>query len=92
MENKEAGEHTQGKWDILYSKWDDNDIYIEGTGAVICTINGGMGNKECEANAKLIAAAPDMLEALTLLMNAGTPQEITTACAKAAMAITKATK
>ena len=57
---------TQGEWNI--SKHGNNDsfgIYAEGNGNDIAIVKGGNEEGgEAEANAKLIAAAPELLEAL----------------------------
>jgi hypothetical protein len=60
--------HTQGEWAI-----DDNEIYSENTdhGAAICTMNTTSAHfteEEAEANARLIAAAPELLEAMYLVV------------------------
>lgn len=61
--------HTPGEWNWEWSK----DISDDGTIAVTCTMAGRDGLPVCEvwgiteanveANARLIAAAPDLLEA-----------------------------
>jgi hypothetical protein len=60
--------HTQGEW-----AFDDNEIYSESTdhGAAICTMNTTsmhFTEEEVKANVRLIAAAPDLLEALQSLV------------------------
>ncbi len=60
--------HTQGEW-----AFDDNEIYSESTdhGAAICTMNTTSAHfteEEVKANARLIAAAPDLLIALQRLV------------------------
>ena len=59
--------HSPGKWTTLNQ---DGDIYIEAESrcAVVARIFAGVGNAEDEANAKLIAAAPDLLEALRAML------------------------
>ena len=58
---------TKGKWDIFRQ---DNDIYIEteSGNAAICSIVGGVGLEQDEANALLISKAPEMLEMLKELL------------------------
>lgn len=51
----------------------------------------GMDDKEVEANAKLIAAAPDLLEALQAYLMAGDKEARREASIKAKTAIAKAT-
>ena len=72
MENQDL-KHTQGEWStingIVYRR-DYNKLYEFGGGLagdrpVACTMGKGFYTEdEVEANAKLIAAAPEMLEAL----------------------------
>lgn len=60
--------HTKGKW-IL--KPDNSIMSSKNRSAVICQIGSADNNDiEKEANAKLIAAAPELLEALQLLLKA----------------------
>lgn len=62
--------HTKGPWNFETDvRTGDNGIYAEGTGIFVeafSDINhSGEGNRaEALANARLIAAAPEMLEAL----------------------------
>ena len=60
---------TKSKWDIFRQ---DNDIYIEteSGNAAICSIVGGVGLEQDEANALLISKAPEMLEMLIQCKNA----------------------
>lgn len=55
--------HTKGEWKIFE---DVDDIYIESDKSIasICCITGWVGLGQDEANAKLISAAPELLEAL----------------------------
>ena len=52
--------HTPGPW--TYRK-DDDSIIAPHEGLQVCQLNDGT-NSQCEANAALIAAAPELLEAL----------------------------
>lgn len=55
-------EYTKGKWEI---KTPNNSCQtIESEYGNICTISQPFGIEEAEANAKLISAAPDLLQAL----------------------------
>ena len=59
-----ANEHTPGPWTLEYVERGAFQV-IEADGAVICHRNFWPHNAErSNANARLIAAAPDMLEAL----------------------------
>jgi len=62
---------TQGEWNI--SKHGNNDsfgIYAEGGGNDIAIVKGGNEEGgEAEANSKLIAASPNLLEALIKISN-----------------------
>lgn len=56
-------EHTQGPW--LPQIWGDGSISIEAPGSItIARIN----DNDAEANARLIAAAPELLDACELLV------------------------
>lgn len=63
--------HTPGPWregSTAHSKW------VEAGAVRICQVdtdeeNAGISFDESEANARLIAAAPDLLEVLALLAN-----------------------
>ena len=62
---------TQGEWNI--SKHGNNDsfgVYAEGQANDLAIVKGGNEEGgEAEANAKLIAAAPDLLKALQMLLS-----------------------
>lgn len=54
-------DYTPSPWNIFRQ---DDEIYIEHSERLeaICEIAGGSGEKEDEANAKLISAAPELLQ------------------------------
>lgn len=58
--------HTKGKWLTAARKGDDwlSVVYVDGTPLEICQCFHSENKGECEANARLISAAPDLLEAL----------------------------
>ena len=60
-------EYTKGKWEVGSDSW---DTYIgTGTQYLAKIINSGsLTDNEVQANAHLIAAAPEMYEALKLLI------------------------
>jgi hypothetical protein len=58
-------QHTAGTWTAK-----DGQIYPEETGKTIALIPYYSGTEEQEANAKLIAAAPELLETLKGTMQA----------------------
>lgn len=79
--------HTQGNWDVtaIYNNpLSDDKLYI---------INKGSSTslKEMQANAKLIAAAPDLLEALQAMID-GKERDFSKLVEKAQAAIKKATE
>ena len=59
MEN----EFTKGEWRVSLSNTSYADVVVDGFDICTCW-SGYVGEDETKANAKLIAAAPDMLEAL----------------------------
>lgn len=58
--------HTPGEW-IIKKRFAGVAIYVENK--IVCSV---YGTDQQEANAKLIAAAPELLEALKDLVNAYT--------------------
>ena len=54
--------HTLGPWKV-------DRPYIRGAGRVIATLESGRNEGEDAANARLIAAAPELFEALENLMD-----------------------
>ena len=61
-----SAKHTPGPW-----KYNGKTDIYGASGATICELYRGYEHiSECQANANLIAAAPDLLEALTRLRDA----------------------
>ena len=61
---------TKGEWKVRTTGDDIRkgiDIIISGSGANIASINDGWDNPTMEANANLIAASPDMYEAIQVI-------------------------
>jgi hypothetical protein len=52
--------HTKGPWHVFK----DSSIYSKHADYTLAEIVAGMTDGECDANARLIAAAPELLEAL----------------------------
>ncbi len=86
-------EHTPGPWKI--NEASKIEIIAEGEPMVIARTPNKLYQKESEANARLIAAAPDLLDALTELLNGDHPNrqyiQGHPAAAKARAAISRAT-
>ena len=70
--------HTKGPWTRVRHSWDDSSVYAaNGSRVAICRIDEEDVTEETqdacvavnEANARLIAAAPELLEALEALVN-----------------------
>ena len=87
METKQAGEHTQGEWETGGIKPTDINtlknppyVHIKSINLKIATCPFNMERKreEAEANARLIAAAPSLLQTLTevkqALLDRGEPE------------------
>lgn len=59
--------HTPGPWSA--DPEGAHAVSIEGAdGSVVCDVHGAADDPLCEANAKLIAAAPALLEALRQIL------------------------
>ena len=57
--------HTPGPWEVDTEEEEGRSwVVIRGAGFYIANVSGGIGPGITEANASLIAAAPDLLEAL----------------------------
>lgn len=59
--------HTKGEWTATQTSISDSNGVI--ATAYVNTVKRYIGKQEAEANAKLIAAAPDLLEALLAIRN-----------------------
>jgi hypothetical protein len=65
---------TKGEWKIFWGNYTHAATINQDVMHRICTIEAGENHaKEWEANAKLIAAAPDLLESLNDLVNKLSP-------------------
>lgn len=58
---------TQGNWEVSGTTKGLNGLYIKANNQNIAQVFSSI--PECEKNAKLIAAAPELLEALTALLD-----------------------
>src|SRR5690606_32734209 len=70
--HKHTPDHTPGPWDYIW--WDDEGLWVgfnDSTKPVIARVET---NKE--ADARLIAAAPDLLEAARALIEAASAQRL----------------
>jgi hypothetical protein len=64
-----GAKHTDGPWIWASRRTPQAKVYdVIGAGLVIARVHEG-GVKRAEANARLIASAPDLLEALSLLLS-----------------------
>ena len=95
--------HTPGPWNAVESQpgiyWIDTREGSHAYGDIATVLEGGMDPEENAANARLIAAAPDLLAALEdareeiamrVLEDGGDLRSVTKACAKYDAAIAKA--
>ena len=84
--------HTPGPWeqDTEDAEWGNSFVVNAGDWIIAEMIDGE--DETRRANARLIAAAPDMLEALLAIRNADTPLSTGDASVDAERAIAKATK
>jgi hypothetical protein len=92
--NEMKTKHTPGPWE--YGKPADGgrvNVYADSTMSLrICRVDSGQDiGMDASANAKLIAAAPDMAEALIhMLKTFGKPEGQSISCDMARAALTKA--
>ncbi len=57
--------HTKGPWELSYDKGNNRDVIASSDKSPICSVRQSWVSREqYHANAKLIAAAPDLLAAL----------------------------
>ena len=64
--------HTPGPWRVFEHSWSDTSVLAEGFDHAVCLLDINHATEESQAsdealmaaNARLIAAAPDLLEAL----------------------------
>lgn len=68
--NKSKGQHTQGEWTVKQTGTNPPEIWRKHSGKdfgdlIICSLHPNTPTMT-DANAKLIAAAPDLLEALKI--------------------------
>ncbi len=59
--------HTPGNWTVNTCKkdsWNSVGLIIYAPDGSAIAMSGGYNSEECQANAKLIASAPDLLNAL----------------------------
>ena len=89
--------HTKGPWRIQEQiDKETGMVYLSGHNwigfaGIIVEMDGGLPSKEGQANARLIAAAPELLEACKALYNAkGNQSRLKKALIKAQSAIAKA--
>ena len=61
-------EHTPGPWSVIYGRRGNGPHRIEADAPASVAMVSGMG-QDGAANARLIAAAPDLLKALKSVMN-----------------------
>ena len=84
-----SAQHTTGPW--IYAI--PGDSFVASDNGLICrrpaVSGGGSAPSNWEANARLIAAAPELLEALQVMLDAA-QHDITTECDIARAAIAKA--
>jgi hypothetical protein len=83
-----SAKHTPGPWSL---DSDAGQVHIVAAGAAIARVMAMRSDGCGEANARLIAAAPDLLEALQAVIDHGSMTGADWASDKARAAIAKAT-
>jgi len=61
--------YTKGKWEAISVPFENNSDYVVLDGKTLCSVKKHFGKEQAQANAHLIAAAPDMYEALEMIYN-----------------------
>ena len=93
-----TAKHAPGPWNAFNASWSETFITAPGFDHGICCLDINHATEESQdadeaqmaANARLIAAAPELLEALQFVMSAH-GEQLTTAFEQAQAAIAKAT-
>lgn len=94
----EAIKPTPGPWSVCEHSWCETSIRAPSTDHALCRLDINHATEESQeadeaqmaANARLIAAAPELLEALQFLITAS-GEQLSTAFEQAQAAIAKAT-
>ena len=60
--------HTPGKWLHIHREWDDSDTVCNSRGACVAVRPRFVSAEDWKPDARLLAAAPDLLEALKNLV------------------------
>lgn len=86
--------HSSGPWNVHTLRAGHETLIVSADGLGVAALANKRGNftpAEFEANARLIAAAPELLEALKRLVTTNEPSHVGHALEKARVAILKAT-
>ena len=89
-----SAQHTPGPWKVLEHSWSDTSIVAEGFDHGICLLDINHATEESQeadealmaANARLISAAPDLLEALRGVLRVADRATVEFDAARAAIA------
>ena len=79
-----SAQHTPGPWKVLEHSWSDTSIVAEGFDHGICLLDINYATEESQeadeaqmaANARLIAAAPDLLAVLQTIVRVADGRQI----------------
>lgn len=77
--------HTPGPWNVAKTTFGQTIIDAPSIGEIVCRVEE-WSEKQDEANARLIAAAPELLDALKLVVQRCGPNSTDGAIARAAIA------